>query len=94
MFQPAFDSFHGPFLLSIPINVFQYLHCFEKRKIKVLTGIVLRGRHREVESVITEGWQLVARVVDLSSTWRDLGLHRWEAWAKGDERGRQLIVQM
>jgi hypothetical protein len=44
--------------------------------------------------VITEGWQLVARVMDLSSTWRDLGLHRWEVWAKGGERGRQLIVQM
>ena len=67
---------------------------FWEEENKVLTGIVLRGRHREVESMITEGWQLVARVVDLSSTWRDLGLHRWEAWAKGDERGRQLIVQM
>ena len=93
--KPGFNSIHGPSLLSISTDVFQYLHCFEKRKIvKVLTGIVLRGRRREIEPVIKEGWQLVARVADLSSTWRDLGLHRWEVWAKGGERGRQFIVQM
>lgn len=66
---PGLDSFHGLFLLSIPTGGFQNLHCFEKEKmVNVLSGIVLRDSHGEVEPVNKECRQPVARAVGLSST--------------------------